>query len=77
MWKVVKQFNRVINHSTVERAFTADEELQIGIRAMKDFVMKVKKGVRIKNMFGYFNGIVDNIMDKLYFSRDFYELNNI
>ncbi|USK68402.1 helix-turn-helix domain-containing protein [Peribacillus asahii] len=71
-WKVVKQCNRVINHTTEERAFTKDQELTIGIRAFKEFVMKVKRGTRMtKGQFAYFNGIVNNLMTKLYFDVDF------
>ncbi|MEF7566377.1 helix-turn-helix domain-containing protein [Bacillus infantis] len=67
-WKVVRQCNRVINYETGARAFTAAEELEIGIKAFKDFVMKVKAGKRmIKGEFAYFNGIVNKIMDKRYF----------
>ncbi|MEF7566294.1 helix-turn-helix domain-containing protein [Bacillus infantis] len=70
-WKVVKQNNRVINHATGDRAFTKEQELEIGLKAFKEFVMKVKKGVRmVKGEFAYFNGIVNNLMDKLYFEMD-------
>ncbi|WP_339161846.1 helix-turn-helix domain-containing protein [Siminovitchia sp. FSL W7-1587] len=70
-WKVIKQCNRVVNVFTGDRAFNSEQELSIGIRAIKEFVMKVKEGVRMKNKFGYFNGIVNNLMDKLYFDREF------
>ncbi|MGX9157164.1 helix-turn-helix domain-containing protein [Priestia megaterium] len=71
LWKVVKQCNRVINYTTSERAFTPQQELTIGIRAFKEFVIKVKENTTIQNKFGYFNGIVNNLMDKLYFDYDF------
>lgn len=68
-WKVVKQCNRVINHETEERAFTAAGELEIGLKAFKEFVMKVKAGKRMnKGEFAYFNGIVNKLMDKYYWS---------
>ncbi|RST60223.1 helix-turn-helix domain-containing protein [Siminovitchia terrae] len=70
-WKVVKQCNRVVNVFTGDRAFNSDQELAIGVRAIKEFVMKVKTGVQMNNIFGYFNGIVNNLMDKLYFDRGF------
>jgi len=71
-WKVVKQCNRVVNHIAKERAFNQEQELFIGIRAMKEFVMKVKSGVEMKKgQFAYFNGIVNNLMDKFYFDKDF------
>ncbi|MGD6894270.1 helix-turn-helix domain-containing protein [Bacillus infantis] len=70
-WKIVKQNNRVINHTTGDRAFTTEQELEIGLRAFKEFVMKVKKGVRmVKGEYAYFNGIVNNLMDKLFFEMD-------
>jgi len=40
-------------------------------KAFKEFVMKIKAGKRIKNIYGYFNGIVNNLMDKLFFDHDF------
>lgn len=68
-WKVVKQCNRVINHETEERAFTSAGELEIGLKAFKEFVMKVKAGKRMKKgEFAYFNGIVNKLMDKYYWS---------
>ncbi|MEH7088130.1 helix-turn-helix domain-containing protein [Priestia megaterium] len=73
LWKVVKQCNRVVNYATSERAFTPQQELNIGIRAFKEFVMKVKDNKKMQNKFGYFNGIVNNLMDKLYFDQDFLE----
>lgn len=71
-WKVVKQNNRIINHVKGIRAFTDEQELHIGVKAFKEFVMKVKAGKKmIKGEFAYFNGIVNKIMDKLYFDSDF------
>ena len=73
-WKVVKQCNRVVDYSKGARAFNKAQEIQIGIRAFKEFVMKVKSGVNmIKGEFAYFNGIVNKLMDKLYFEIEFIE----
>ena len=71
-WKVVKQCNRIVDYSTNDRAFTRDQEVIIGMRAFKEFVMKVKAGMEmIQGEFAYFNGIVKKIMDKYYFDIDF------
>ncbi|MED3070155.1 helix-turn-helix domain-containing protein, partial [Bacillus thuringiensis] len=71
-WKVVKQCNCVINHTTGQTAFDKDQELQIGVQAMKEFAMKVKDGVKMKKgKFAYFNGIVNNLMNKYYFDPEF------
>ncbi|MGG3943352.1 helix-turn-helix domain-containing protein [Peribacillus psychrosaccharolyticus] len=71
-WKVVKQCNRVVDYSTNNRAFTKEQEIFIGLRAFKEFVMKIKSGVKmIKGEFAYFNGIVNKLMDNLYFDADF------
>lgn len=70
-WKVVKQSNKVIDCFTGERAFAPNQELNIGLMAFKGFVMKVKSGTKIENKFGYFNGIVNKLMDKLFFDTDF------
>ncbi|WP_254865144.1 helix-turn-helix domain-containing protein [Bacillus cereus] len=72
LWKVVRQCNRVINHGTGDKAFTKDQELTIGLKAIKEFVMKIKSGVNMKKgKFAYFNGIVNNLMDKFYFNNEF------
>jgi len=72
LWKVVRQCNRVINHGTGDKAFTKDQELTIGLTAIKEFVMKIKSGAKMKkSKFAYFNGIVNNLMDKFYFDGDF------
>ncbi|MED1299647.1 cytosolic protein [[Bacillus thuringiensis] serovar konkukian] len=72
LWKVVRQCNRVINYTTGDRAFNKDQELEISVRAIKEFVMKVKSGVKMKKgMFAYFNGIVNNLMDQYFWNRDF------
>ncbi|MEC5306324.1 helix-turn-helix domain-containing protein [Bacillus thuringiensis] len=71
-WRVVKQCNRVVNHTTGQTAFGKDQELRIGVQAMKEFAMKIKDGVRMKKgKFAYFNGIVNNLMDKYYFDPNF------
>ncbi|HFJ9285047.1 TPA: helix-turn-helix domain-containing protein [Bacillus toyonensis] len=71
-WKVVKQCNRVINHTTGKTAFDKEQELHIGLQAMKEFAMKIKSRVRIKRgKFAYFNGIVNNLMNKYYFDPEF------
>ncbi|MFI8707604.1 helix-turn-helix domain-containing protein [Bacillus sp. NPDC077411] len=72
LWKVVRQCNKVINYTTGDKAFSKNQEIEIGIRAIKEFVMKVKAGVKMKNgNFAYFNGIVNNLMDKYFWDRDF------
>ncbi|MGG3799011.1 helix-turn-helix domain-containing protein [Metabacillus fastidiosus] len=65
-WRVVRQCNGIVNYETNERAFDTEEELNIAIRAFKAFVMKVKSNKKMKNIFGYFNGIVNKLMDKHY-----------
>lgn len=71
-WRVVKQCNRVVNHTTGQTAFNKEQELHIGVQAMKEFAMKIKDGIRIKKgKFAYFNGIVNNLMNKYYFDPEF------
>ncbi|WP_044795031.1 hypothetical protein [Bacillus cereus] len=72
LWKVVRQCNKVTNFSTGDKAFTKDQELTIGLKAIKEFVMKIKSGVKMKKgKFAYFNGIVNKLMDKFYFDKEF------
>ncbi|MBJ8111709.1 helix-turn-helix domain-containing protein [Bacillus cereus group sp. N6] len=71
-WKVVRQCNKIINHTTGDKAFTKDQELTIGLTAIKEFVMKIKTGIKMKKgKFAYFNGLVNNLMDKFYFEDTF------
>ncbi|MGE6365024.1 helix-turn-helix domain-containing protein [Bacillus paramycoides] len=71
-WKVVRQCNKVTNFSTGDKAFDMDQELTIGLNAIKEFVMKIKAGTKMnKGKFAYFNGIVNNLMDKFYFDSEF------
>ncbi|MCQ6285659.1 helix-turn-helix domain-containing protein [Bacillus cereus] len=72
LWKVVRQCNKVTNFSTGDKAFDQDQELTIGLKAIKEFVMKIKSGTKMKKgKFAYFNGIVNNLMDKFYFDDTF------
>ncbi|PGL61702.1 cytosolic protein [Bacillus thuringiensis] len=72
LWKVVRQCNKIVNHTTGDKAFTKDQELTIGLKAIKEFVMKFKSGVKMKkDKFSYFNGIVNKLMDKFYFDKEF------
>ncbi|MDA1874285.1 helix-turn-helix domain-containing protein [Bacillus cereus group sp. BY112LC] len=72
LWKVVKQCNKVTNFSTGDKAFDTDQELTIGLKAIKEFVMKIKSDAKMKKgKFAYFNGIVNNLMDKFYFDKEF------
>ncbi|MEK4598593.1 helix-turn-helix domain-containing protein [Bacillus sp. FSL R9-9497] len=72
LWKVVRQCNKIINHTTGNKAFDNDQELTIGLKAIKEFVMKIKSGVKMKKgKFAYFNGIVNKLMDKFYFDKEF------
>ncbi|PEQ54642.1 cytosolic protein, partial [Bacillus cereus] len=72
LWKVVRQCNKIVNHTTGDKAFTTAQELTIGLKAMKEFVMKIKSGTKMKKgKFAYFNGIVNNLMDKFYFDIEF------
>ncbi|OUB64819.1 cytosolic protein, partial [Bacillus thuringiensis serovar zhaodongensis] len=65
LWKVIRQCNKVTNFSTGDKAFTKEQELTIGLKAIKEFVMKIKSGVKMKKgKFAYFNGIVNKLMDK-------------
>ncbi|AUB61625.1 cytosolic protein [Bacillus cereus] len=71
LWKVVRQCNKIVNHTTDDKAFTKDQELTIALQAVKEFVMKIKSGVKMKKgTFAYFNGIVNNLMDKFYFDTE-------
>lgn len=72
LWKVVRQCNKITNFSTGDKAFNKDQELTIGLKAVKEFIMKVKSGAKMKKgKFAYFNGIVNNLMDKFYFDKEF------
>ncbi|PFK19181.1 cytosolic protein [Bacillus cereus] len=74
LWKVVRQCNKTINFTTGEKAFNKDQELTIGLTAIKEFVMKIKSGTKMKKgNFAYFNGIVNNLMDKYFWDQELME----
>ena len=54
-----------------ETAFDKEQELHIGVQAMKEFAMKIKMYPHEKGKFAYFNGIVNHLMDKYYFDPEF------
>ncbi|WP_349730029.1 hypothetical protein [Peribacillus frigoritolerans] len=71
-WKVIKQCNRVVDYPSNKRAFTGKQEKEIGTKAFKEFAMKMKSRVNMhKGQFAYFNGIVNKLMNELYFDADF------
>lgn len=71
-YKIVRPCNRVINLTTSNKAFTKDQELTIGLKTIKEFVIKIKSGAKMKKgKFAYFNGIVNKLMDKFYFDKEF------
>ncbi|PEF99641.1 cytosolic protein [Bacillus toyonensis] len=75
LWKVVRQCNKTINFTTGDKVFSKDQELTIGLKAIKEFVMKIKARAKMKKgKFAYFNGIVNNLMDKFYFDKEFMEM---
>ncbi|PFV34767.1 cytosolic protein [Bacillus cereus] len=77
LWKVVRQCNKIVNHTTGDKAFTKEQEVTIGLKAIKEFVMKIKSETKMKKgKFAYFNGIVNNLMDKFYFDSEFMRKTN-
>ncbi|SCM92828.1 Protein of unknown function [Bacillus mycoides] len=52
----VRQCNRVASYTTGATAFDKEQELTIGVKSMKEFVMKVKAGLKMKkDKVAYFN----------------------
>lgn len=47
--KVVKQYNKVIALSNGKRCFDDEQVITIAITAFKEFVMKVKRGIKVRN----------------------------
>lgn len=70
-YRVVRQCNIVEDHATGSRILSENEEVETATSALKELIMKIKAGKRIKNLFGYFNGIVNNLMDKHYYETVF------
>ncbi|OOZ97613.1 cytosolic protein [Bacillus cereus] len=72
LWKVVRQCNGVVDFETGDKAFNKEQELEIGLKSIKEFVMKIKFGAKMKKgKFAYFNGIVRNLMDKYFWDKEF------
>lgn len=70
-YRVVRQCNIVEDHATGSRILSENEEVETATSALKELIMKIKAGKRIKNLFGYFNGIVNNLMDKHHYETVF------
>lgn len=52
----VRQCNKVVSYTTGATVFNKEQELTIGLKSMKEFVMKVKAGLKMKkDKFAYFN----------------------
>lgn len=66
-WRVVRQCNVVVNFVDGTRFMNTNEEISVAIDSLKSLVMKIKSGAKVKNIFGYFNGIVNKLMDKLHY----------
>ncbi len=64
--------NKTTNFTIGEQTFNKNQKFTIGTKAIKKFVMKIKSGANMnKGKFAYFNGIVNNLMDKFYFDKKF------
>lgn len=64
--------NKTTNFTIGEQTFNKDQKFTIGTKAIKKFVMKIKSGANMnKEKFAYFNRIVNNLMDKFYFDKEF------
>ncbi|WP_181978758.1 hypothetical protein [Bacillus thuringiensis] len=52
--------------------FTGFQDQLIALTDRKEFVMKMKPGLKmINDRFASFNGIVNHLIDKYYFNQDF------
>lgn len=70
-YRVLRQCNIVEDYTTGTRILSEDEEVETATNTLKELIMKIKAGKRIKNLFGYFNGIVNNLMYKHYYETIF------
>lgn len=62
----------MVDYPSNKRAFTGKQEIEIFAKAFKEFAMKMESRVNMhKGQFAYFNGIVNKLMNELYFDADF------
>ncbi|MEK4884902.1 hypothetical protein NST81_09410 [Bacillus sp. FSL W8-0223] len=71
----IEEFFRVTQQVTKHTSYYSEEEkLQLSIDAFKQVIRNIKLGKRkIKNVFGYYNRVLNNILDHKYFD-ELYEL---
>jgi DNA-binding Lrp family transcriptional regulator len=46
--------------------YTTEQRIELGLNAFKQMVRNIKLGKRVKNIFGYYFGIVKNLLDQEY-----------
>ncbi|WP_026561107.1 hypothetical protein [Bacillus sp. J37] len=69
LYLVVKQVTRYYLH------YTEQDKLELAIECFKQLIRNIKLGKRkVHNLFGYFNGIVNGVLDQRYFGELFEEV---
>lgn len=68
----VIEFARISLINNFEYQFTTDEAAEIALKAFKQLVHKIKHSGKVKNPFGYFNGILKKKMNHQFRSNEFF-----
>ncbi|PFB07249.1 helix-turn-helix domain-containing protein [Priestia megaterium] len=68
--KAVNEFYKIYrcNICHIENSYDKDTLLNIGVQAVKTAFVATK-GKRIKNIYGYFNGVMDKLLDRLFYTE--------
>ncbi|WP_374187615.1 hypothetical protein ACEPPU_07240 [Priestia aryabhattai] len=60
LWKCVKNSTRYLTYVNEQ------QKVYLGIRSFKQMICNIKLGYKVKNIFGYFHVIINNILDDEY-----------
>ena len=68
--KAVNEFYKIYRCHVmhIENSYDKDTLLNIGVQAVKTAFIATK-GKRIKNIYGYFNGVMDKLLDRLFYTE--------
>ncbi|WP_140456589.1 MULTISPECIES: helix-turn-helix domain-containing protein [Priestia] len=68
--KAVNEFYKIYRCHVmhIENSYDKDTLLNIGVQAVKTAFVATK-GKRIKNIYGYFNGVMDKLLDRLFYTE--------
>lgn len=66
-WKIIEEFWKVIHIQTRKLLYyTQNDRITLAINSFLQLIGNIKRGRKVRNIFGYFWGIVNNMLDAEY-----------